>query len=235
MHQQYTRDGHTIQTFAADGGVIIQSEYRVMLPEAQKYLLKEKIKPEIGEPYNHDNGNELVERIVRAIKELILMAIMYILNNPNFHLIGFTQHEIFQLWGELFNWAIVIWNLKVCPNTTTVTKWEVYHKLRPDIRTIRLLPIMSVLYVIRNSKANTPIPTNKRYWKRGLYVGPSIIIPGSIRVAIKTNKRIKIITTSKFKGVSDGGALQIYNQMDKMNFQDAMQQQDNLASHRYST
>ena len=81
---------------------------------------------------------------------------------------------------------------------------------------------MSVLYVIRNSKANTPIPTNKRYWKRGLYVGPSIIIPGSIRVAIKTNKRIKIITTSKFKGVSDGGALQIYNQMDKMNFQDAM-------------
>ena len=234
VHQQYTRDGHTIQTFAADGGVIIQSEYRVMLPEAQKYLLKEKIKPEIGEPNNHDNGNELVERIVRAIKELILMAIMYILNNPNFHLIGFTQHEIFQLWGELFNWAIVIWNLKVCPNTTTVTKWEVYHKLRPDIRTIRLLPIMSVLYVIRNSKANTPIPTNKRYWKRGLYVGPSIIIPGSIRVAIKTNKRIKIITTSKFKGVSDGGALQIYNQMDKMNFQDAMQQQDNLASHRYT-
>ena len=220
VHQLYVRDGHTIDTFAADGGVIIQSEYRVMIPEAQKYLLKEKIKPEVGEPYNHDNGNELVERIVRAIKELILMAIMYILNNPNFHLIGFTQHEIFQLWGELFNWAIVIWNLKICPNNTTVTKWEVYHKLRPDLRTIRLLPIMSVLYVIRNSKTNSPVPTNKRYWKRGLYVGPSIIIPGSIRVAIKTNKRIKIITTSKFKGVSDGGALQIYSQMDRLNIHD---------------
>ena len=220
VHQQYLRDGHTIETFAADGGVIIQSEYRVMLPDAQKYLLKEKIKPEIGEPYNHDNGNELVERIVRAIKELILLAIMYILNNPNFNLIGFTQHEIFQLWGELFNWAIVIWNLKICPNNTSVTKWEVYHKRRPDLRTIRLLPIMSVLYVIRTSKVNSPVPTNKRYWKRGLYVGPSIIIPGSIRVAIKTNKRIKIITTSKFKGVSDGGALQIYSQMDKLNIKD---------------
>ena len=221
VHQQYKRDGHTIQTFAGDGGVIIQSEYRVLLPAAQQYLLKEKIKPEVGEPYNHDNGNEVIERIIRAIKELILMAIMYILNNPNFNLIGFTQHEIFQLWGELFNWAIVICNLKICPNSSTViTKWEVYHGFRPDLRTIRLLPIFSVLYVLRSSKTNSPVPTNKRYWKRGLYVGPSVIVPGSIRVAIKTNKRIKIITTSNFKGVSDGGALQIYSQMDRINNQD---------------
>ena len=110
MHQQYKRDGHTITTFAADGGIIIQSEYRVLLAAAQQYLLKEKIKPEVGEPYKHDNGNEVAERIIRATKELILMAIMYILNNPNFKLFGFTQHEIFQLWGELFNWAIVIWS-----------------------------------------------------------------------------------------------------------------------------
>ena len=33
-HQQYKRDGHTITTFATDGGVIIQSEYRVLLPAA---------------------------------------------------------------------------------------------------------------------------------------------------------------------------------------------------------
>ena len=223
VHQQYKRDGHTIKTFAADGGVIIQSEYRVLLPAAQQYLLKEKIKPEVGEPYNHDNGNEVVERIIRALKELILMAIMYILNNPNFKLIGFTQHEIFQLWGELFNWAIVIWNLKVCPNNTKLTKWEVYHGFKPDLRTIRLLPIFSVLYVLRSSKTNSPVPTNKRYWKRGLYVGPSVIVRGSIRVAIKTNKRIKIITTSNFKGVSDGGALQIYNHMDRINIQDIEQ------------
>ena len=45
--------------------------------------------------------------------------------------------------------------------------------------------------------------------------------PGSIRVAIKTNKRIKIVTTSNFKGVSDGGALQIYSQMDRINTQDS--------------
>ena len=36
VHQQYKRDGHTIKTFAADGGVIIQSEYRVLLPAAQQ-------------------------------------------------------------------------------------------------------------------------------------------------------------------------------------------------------
>ena len=221
VHQQYKRDGHTIRTFAGDGGVIIQSEYRVLLPAAQQYLLKEKIKPEVGEPYNHDHGNEVVERIIRALKESILMAIMYILNNPNFRLIGFTQHEIFQLWGELFNWAIIMWNLKTCPSNSTVTKWEIYHGFKPDLRTIRLLPIFSVLYVLRSSKTNNPVPTNKRYWKRGLYVGPSIIVPGSIRVAIKTNKRIKIVTTSNFKGVSDGGALQIYSQMDRINTQDS--------------
>jgi hypothetical protein len=60
VNQQYKRDGHTIETFAGDGGVIIQSEYRVLVPEAQKYLLKGKIKPEVGEPYNHDNGNETI-------------------------------------------------------------------------------------------------------------------------------------------------------------------------------
>jgi hypothetical protein len=38
-----------------------------------------------------------------------------------------------------------------------------------------------------------------------------MIIPGSIRVAIKTKKRIKIVTTSIFKGVSDGGGLNIYD------------------------
>jgi hypothetical protein len=111
-------------------------EYRVLLPAAQQYLLKEKIKPEVGEPYNHDNGNEVVERIIRALKELILMAIVYILNNSNFKLIGFTQHEINQLWGVLFNWAIVIWNLKICPNNTSLTKWEEYHGFRPDLHTI---------------------------------------------------------------------------------------------------
>ena len=45
-----------------------------------------------------------------------------------------------------------------------------------------------------------------------ILTGPSMmIIPGSIRVAIKTKKRIKIVTTSIFKGVSDGGGLNIYN------------------------
>ena len=210
-HQQYTKDQHIIQTFAADGGVIIQNEYRVLIPDAQRYLLKHKIEVEVGEPYNHDHGNAYIERGNRSVKELILFATLYILNNPNFNLLGFTQHEIFTLWGELFNWAITINNLKICPNDPTQTKYEVYHKRKPDLREIRILPIFSVLYVLRKSNTNKPVPTNKHYWKRGLYTGPSIIIPGSIRVAIKTKKRIKIVTTSIFKGVSDGGGINVYN------------------------
>ncbi len=111
--------------------------------------------------------------------------------------------------------------MKTCRSQSTVTKWEIYHGFKPDLRTIRRLRIFSVLYVLCSSKTNNPVSTNKRYWKRGLYVGPSIIVPGSIRAAINTNKRIKIVTTSNFKRVSDGGALQIYNQIDRINTQDS--------------
>jgi len=208
--QEYGTDGKKIMTFAADCGVIIQSEYRVMLPAVQQYLLAEHIHPEVGVPYQHDQGNQHIERSIRAVKELILFAVLYVLNNPNFDKFGFTKHEIFQLWGELFNWAVQIQNLKICPNNDIATKYEIYHGVKPDLRTIRILPIFSVLYVLRETKKNTPVPTNKSYWKRGLYTGPSKVVPGAIRVAIKTQKRIKIITTTIFKGVSDGGDIQPY-------------------------
>ncbi len=42
VHQQYKRDGHTITTFAADGGVIIQSEYRVLLPASSPTVPPER-------------------------------------------------------------------------------------------------------------------------------------------------------------------------------------------------
>jgi len=207
---EYTRDDKTIKTFAADYGVIIQSEYRVMLPAAQKFLLDAGIYPEVGEPYNHDHGNEHIERSIRSVKELILFAVLYVLNNPNFDKFGFTKHEIFTLWGELFNWAVQIHNLKICSINNIATKYEMYHGYKPDLKRIRLLPIFSVLYVLRHSKANNPTQSNRSYWQRGLYTGPSQLIPGAVRVAIKTKKRIKIVSTTVFKGVSDGGDIYPY-------------------------
>jgi Reverse transcriptase (RNA-dependent DNA polymerase) len=43
----------------------------------------------------------------------------------------------------------------------------------------------------------------------GLYVGFELTTPGNIRVAVKTDKGIRVISTSKYKGVSEGGAIDI--------------------------
>ena len=53
----YTRDQHTMDLFAADQGVISQSEFRVMTPAVQAFLNGHKprgIKVECSEPYSHN-------------------------------------------------------------------------------------------------------------------------------------------------------------------------------------
>jgi hypothetical protein len=120
---------------------------------------------------------------------------------------GFTKNEILSLWGELYNWAIAVNNLKICPNESTKTKYEIYKNVKPDLRSIRLLPILCVLYVLRRTKSKHPLKANKDYWQRALYTGPSIVIPGAIRAVVKTAHRLKIITTTAFKAVSDGGLI----------------------------
>jgi hypothetical protein len=47
----------------------------------------------------------------------------------------------------------------------------------------------------------------------GLYVGFETTTPGNIRVAVKTDKGIKVISTSKYKGVSEGGGIDINQQV----------------------
>ena len=49
------------------------------------------------------------------------------------------------------------------------------------------------------------------FWQLGLYVGPSPSVPGAIRAAVHVNNDdVHIITTSAFKGVSDGGQVSVY-------------------------
>jgi hypothetical protein len=99
--ETYRQEKMSIKSFAADQGIITQSQFQVFVPEVHLYLRKEGIGMKCGEAYRHDNGLSHSERAVRAIKELIRFAI-YVLSNPNFSSLGFTRKNIFQLWGELF-------------------------------------------------------------------------------------------------------------------------------------
>ncbi len=199
-------ENHTVKIFAADQGIITQSQYHVFVPEVQEYLRKEKIEMECGEAYRHDNGFSHSERAIRTIKELIRFAVIYLLSNPNFSHLGFAKKQIFQLWSELFNWSIWVMRLKRSTKDKTKSKFEVYHGSKPDFWRIRLLPIFAIVQVERQNARNNPMMSNRAYWQRGIHVGPSSAVPGSIRVTVLTpKKKLQVLVTANFKAVSDGG------------------------------
>jgi hypothetical protein len=208
--ETYTRDGHAVKLFAADQGVLIQGKFSVATPEVQEYVRK-ICKIECSEPYQHNYGTSHIERSVRSVSELVRFAILYVLNNPNLKFMGFTKVQLLRLWGELFVWALTVINLKPCANCPSKTKYEVYHNKQPDLREIRLLPIFAVLYVLRR-KGHNDLDSNRDFWQRGFYIGPSATVLGAVRVAVLTKtKLVQIITSSEIKAVSDGGDLNSYS------------------------
>ena len=208
--------GVQIKVMAGDNGVVAQSPFLVMVPAVITYLRGKGINPKCGEAYSHNNGLAVIERNGRTIKELILFAILYIIYNPNFDQFGFTRRQIFQLWGELFNWSLVVISLKECPNVPGKTKYEVYYSKKPDLRNIRMLPIMAFLYVLRNDKKYNPVSANKTFWQKGLYVGPSLVVKGAVRIVVLTaTKQMKVIVSTVFKGVSDGCGVNVYEYSNK--------------------
>ncbi len=202
--QIYERDNHPIQSFIADVGVIPTSKLKITTSAVEQLLLRKKISQRISEAYNHMNGTPNVERTIRAIKELMVMALLYILHNPNFPYLGFTRKQIFKLWGELVQWAIVVINVKTHPRDPTQTRYSKYHGVAPNLQDIRLLPIFSVLSIQRHQE-NAELQTQDNYWQRALYVGPSLDVKGAIRAAVAINDQVHIFVTTQFKNVSNGG------------------------------
>ena len=112
--ESYKRDGHKVQIFAADQGVLSKAMFKIVTPEVDKYLIREAVKPEISEPYTHNNGSTHIERVIRTIQELMRFAMMYVLKTPNFPSFGFTKKHILKCWGNIFLWSINLVNLKPC-------------------------------------------------------------------------------------------------------------------------
>jgi len=207
--ESYKRDGHQVQVFAADQGVLSKAMFKIVTPEVDKYLLQQSVKAEISEPYTHNNGSTHIERVIRTIQELMRFAMLYVLKNPNFPSFGFTKKQIMKCWGNIFLWSINLVNLKPCVHAPTKTKYEVYHNERPDLRKIRLLPIFCSLNVLRRT-ANRELNSIREFWQKGLYIGPSIETPGAINAIVLTRGKLKVITTTAIKGISDGGSVDPY-------------------------
>ncbi len=209
--ERYALSGHLIKEFAADSGVVSQSQYRVLTTEVETYLLSQGIKFHRAEPHNHSNGSPGVERTIRSIKELIRTAVHYILRNPNFEFTGFRQVDILKLWGELFYWSLTIINMRPSKSDDKITRHEAFHKTRPNIQDIRLLPIFSIVMIYREKLSNQNVfESNHDYYQYGLYVGPDLRVTGGIRAAIMSSGALQVIVTSKYKGVSDGGGLSVH-------------------------
>ena len=104
----------------------------------------------------------------------------------------------------------------MCPSDPTKTRREVFYSSIPHIQEIRLLPIMCILMVYREIDGavdveGTQITTNVPFYQYGLYVGPALNVVGGIRVAVLTGatKVVRILVTTKYKSVTDGGGINI--------------------------
>jgi hypothetical protein len=94
------------------------------------------------------------------------------------------------------------------------TKYEVFHKKRPNMQNIRLLPIFSILMVTRETTDKDSMISGKHN-QIGLYVGPSLTTPGAIRAAVSTRGTISILTTSRFTAASQGGGFNIHQNVER--------------------
>ena len=213
-------DDVIVSTLAADGGVVTNSVFQVLTTKVDTLCKKWNVQSiERSEPYAHARVTGSVEREIGLIKSLIRLAITLILRNPNFAALGFTALMIFKLWGEFFLWAIIIINLKPCPSKPDKSRYEVYHNKVPNMQDIRLLPIGCIIIVVRpysiENEFTKGVFDNQKSGQIGIYVGPSLLTPGCVRVAVVSKGKLMIITTSNFRSASDGGGLNIYPHIER--------------------
>ena len=209
--EYYERHGHTISVLAADRGILTEGKFRVHTSETIAYCNSKNIRTQGAEPGNHSNGTPHIERVFQVVHNMIRTGTHYILQNPNFSLLGFTKREILMSWGELFYWSMAVIPMKDSPKNPGKSRYELFHGRVPNIQDIRLLPIFSVLTVYRYDPTKASLDgANRGFYQHGLYVGPDTLVTGGIRVAIKVGNTVQIVVSTKYKCVTDGGAINIY-------------------------
>lgn len=208
--EYYAKHGHTIQELVADRGIITEGKFRIHTHATIAYCNSKGIRTRSAEPYNHANGTPHAERVVQVVKNLIRQATLYLLMNPNIKQLGYTRQDVLKLWGEAFNWAMAVIPMRDSPHNPKVSRFFLFYSRVPNIQEIRLLPMFSILLVYRHvATVSSLTGANRAFYMHGLYVGPDWMVTGGIRVAIKVNGVFQIIVSTKYKCVTDGGAVNI--------------------------
>ena len=208
----YKMYGHTIQTLATDEGIINPGEYRVSDTKSMELLLENNIKFDQAEPYNHSNGLALPENAGKNIKQLKRMAITYLMTNKYvMDYFKWKPTQYLQLWGEAVHWAALVLSLRPSPGDPSVSRYQMFMNIVPNVQDIRLLPIFCVVMVLRMA-GGTPY-SNQTFYVYGLYAGPAQNLPamraisGAVRVVVMTDQGPRVIVSSKIKGISEGANL----------------------------
>ena len=110
---------------------------------------------------------------------------IYAMSNSNIFELGYTEEQILKFWGEIFYWAVLVLNFGPSHCDIKRTRWEVFNGTAPNMQTIRLLPIFSILLV-----------QTGLVYEYGLYLGPQYtnpqigVTPGGIRVSTLSQKGV---------------------------------------------
>lgn len=204
---------HPVELFIADVGLLVEAQTRVMTPEVLKLLLKRKVKSQKVMPgeRNHNIGGNLIENIIRWIRRKMRLGMIYVLSNPNVEELDYSEDELLKFWGEIFLWAVLMMNFGPSYNNKKITRWEAFMGHAPNMQTIRLLPIFSIVLV-----------RTKEVYEYGLYLGPHYlgphvaVTPGAIRVAIKaTSGIVTVLLSVDYKCVTEGYNVNLNPQIDR--------------------
>eukprot|EP01041_Mallomonas_annulata_P008698 gene8698-17971_t len=121
--QRVEQDRYRVQVLAADSEVITTSTFQVMSIKVELLDLKNIFLP-------------------RWLSHIIMLVELAVSNNinpekSNFSVTEFKDLDIYKLWGEFFVWAVTTLNLKSCPLEPSKTRYEVYKRRRPNMKSIR--------------------------------------------------------------------------------------------------
>ena len=199
------------KVIAADSGVVSESMFKVFTPETLAMLNNRLVRHRRSMPHEHSIGSCKVEVGGRYVKRLQRLAYRYCFNNPNFKKIAWSRSDLIKLWGEIYNWAVNVYNLSESARKNGKSKYHDFVGKQFNIQLIRLLPIFSILLVRHQGK-----------YTYGVYVGPHYFgpdgepTPGAIRVAIKAkSSKISILVTQSYKCVSMGGQVDLNREIDR--------------------
>lgn len=125
-------------------------------------------------PNDHRRVTHSVESALRWIQELgqKQMNRLYDLVRQGW----ITESQWVKLWYHATLYAIKIWNLSPSNSNASITRYEHWHGIKPDLQTMVLLPFGTLIMTRRGTVGSFGRSTP------GIYIGASPTVPGGIMI-----------------------------------------------------